>query len=161
MCKEEILHKELDLIQEVIKRMASNSFQIKAWLIGILTAVIAFSKDSVLVHLDNQASAFLINVFLLLPIICFWYLDAFFLKTEKLYREVYKWVIANRDLTDAYMYDLNTFKRKVGEEEIDLTKSVGNTKKIMCSDTLLPFYIIPTVLVVGLLLYNIYLLLSK
>lgn len=161
MCKEEILHKELDLIQDVIKRMASNSFQIKAWLIGILTAVIAFSKDSVLVNLDNQASAFLINVFLLLPIICFWYLDAFFLKTEKLYREVYKWVIANRDLTDAYRYDLNTFKRKVGEEEIDLTKSVGNTTKIMCSDTLLPFYMIPTVLVVGLLFYNIYLLLSK
>lgn len=40
-------------------------------------------------------------------IICLWYLDAFFLKAETLYRWKYNWVIANRLETDEYIYDLD------------------------------------------------------
>ena len=36
----DIIHKELDLIQGVITRMASNSFEVKKWLIGILSVVV-------------------------------------------------------------------------------------------------------------------------
>ena len=40
----DIIHKELDLIQDVIKRMAANSFQVKTWTMGIVTAVLALQK---------------------------------------------------------------------------------------------------------------------
>ena len=46
--EKEIIHKELDLIQDVIKRMASNSFEVKKWLIGILSAIVVFSRDELL-----------------------------------------------------------------------------------------------------------------
>ncbi|MFY9261342.1 MAG: hypothetical protein WAO71_12645 [Gallionella sp.] len=36
--------KHLDLIQDVIKRMASNSFQLKTWTITIVSAILAMSE---------------------------------------------------------------------------------------------------------------------
>jgi hypothetical protein len=44
----DIIHKELDLIQDVIKRMAFNSFEVKKWLIGILTAIVVFKHEELL-----------------------------------------------------------------------------------------------------------------
>ena len=44
----EILHKEIDLIQGVINRMANNSFLLKGWLISLIAVVLALSKDSLL-----------------------------------------------------------------------------------------------------------------
>lgn len=149
----EVIHKELDLIQDVIKRMADNSFKVKAWMIGILGGIVAFSSDALFATADesNLVITLAFNAFLLLPIICFWYLDAFFLKTEKLYREVYKWVITNRKYTDAYLYDLNTFERTYEEGESDNLKISDSIWKIMRSQTLLPFYIFP-LLAVGIII---------
>jgi hypothetical protein len=153
----EIIHKELDLIQAIVTRMAANSFQVKAWLIGILSALIAFEKDAIFAVGDgDKALSIKMNLFLFLPIFCFWYLDAFFLSTEKLYREVYKWVVRYRSHTDAYLYDLNTFNRKVGEEEVNLLKPGNTTWDVMWSKTLLPFYLMPLIFVGGLLFYNFF-----
>ena len=98
----EQIHKELDLIQAIVSRMAANSFQVKAWLIGILSALIAFEKDAIFAEagVDKWLSVKM-NLFLFLPLLCFWYLDAFFLSTERLYREVYKWVVKYRPETSA------------------------------------------------------------
>lgn len=38
------LHKEIDLIQECIKRMASNSFMLKGWTITIFAIVLAIKS---------------------------------------------------------------------------------------------------------------------
>ena len=45
----EDIYKELDLIQSCITRMASNSFAMKGWHIGIISALLVFffSKESV------------------------------------------------------------------------------------------------------------------
>jgi hypothetical protein len=43
------LHKELDLIQDIVKRMAQNSFQVKAWLIGILSALVVLESKALFV----------------------------------------------------------------------------------------------------------------
>ena len=142
LSKEEI-HKELDLIQDVIKRMASNSFEVKKWLIGILTAIVVFKHEELL----GGNSSFM--WILLVPIVCFWYLDAFFLSTEKLYREMYHWVVRNRPHTDEYLYDLNTMKRQypAGTFE-DFVKPKNNVWRVAVSKTIWPFYAVPIFFVV-------------
>lgn len=155
---ESAFHKELDLIQDVIKRMAQNSFQVKAWLIGILSALVVLESKSIFAQAgSDKIFAIKMNLFLLLPILCFWYLDAFFLSTEKLYRELYKWVVKHRPVTADYLYDLNTFTRKIddGEEE-NLNLPKNNVWCMMVSKTLLPFYLVPLFFVVGVILFNLW-----
>lgn len=153
----EVIHKEIDLIQDIIKRMASNSFQVKAWLIGILSALVVVESKSLFAQANSDRwFSIEMNLFLFLPIICFWYLDAFFLSTEKLYRELYKWVVTNRSKTNDYLYDLNTFIREVNGEKVNLIKKKNNLWNTMVSKTLWPFYLIPTLFVVGLLFFNFF-----
>ena len=134
----EELHKELDLIQQVIGRMASNSFEVKKWLIGILMAILVFKSEELLGG-NHQ-----FMLLLLIPIICFWYLDAFFLSTEKTYRELYKWVVTHRSETHIYLYDLNTFTREFPDGTItQLRKNKHKVPWVMISKTLWPFYALP------------------
>lgn len=151
----EVIHKELDLIQDVIKRMATNSFQVKAWLIGILSALVVIESKSIFAQAgSNNLFSLEMNLFLFLPILCFWYLDAFFLSTEKLYRELYKWVVNNRPKTKLYLYDLNTFERKVDGVTENLLQKKNNVWHMMVSQTIWIFYAIPLAFVSGLLFYN-------
>ena len=85
----DIVHKELDLVQNCIKRMASNSFYLKGWYVSLvfLGANIANTNNK---HFE-------IFMLLLLLLTCvFWYLDGFFLKMETLYRWKYEWLIIKR-----------------------------------------------------------------
>ncbi len=157
MPDKDIIHKELDLIQDIVKRMAANSFQVKGWLIGILSALVVLESKSIFATANGDAGfSIKMNAFLFLPILCFWYLDAFFLSTEKLYRERYKWVVQNRPRTDAYLYDLNTFTRTVDSETTHLLKPSNNVWNVMVSKTLLPFYLLPLLFVIGVLFFNSY-----
>lgn len=152
----EAVHKEIDLVQDIIKRMTQNSFQIKAWLIGILSVLIAFQKDQIFLNAGgDKVTSLWLNVMLLLPIISFWYLDAYFLATEKKYREVYKWIVKHRHRTDVYLYDLNTFLRVVDGLSENLDKKENRIGAVWKSSTLLPFYIIPVVFVLAILIYNL------
>jgi hypothetical protein len=139
--KEEI-HKELDLVQTIITRMASNSFEVKKWLIGILTAIVVFKQEELL---GGHGRLMWI---LLVPIAAFWYLDAFFLSTEKLYREMYKWIIANRPLTDKYLYDLNTMQREYPDgTTTNFVQPKNSVWRVAFSKTLWPFYLVPVLFV--------------
>jgi len=142
--EKEIIHKELDLIQDVIKRMASNSFEVKKWLIGILTAIVVFKHEELLG--GNSQLIWL----LLVPVLCFWYLDAFFLSTEKLYREMYKWIIKYRSQTDKYLYDMNSMSREfpVGNTEHLIIKK-NNVWYVMISKTIWPFYVVPVLFIIA------------
>lgn len=88
MDNEKILEKEIDLIQNCITRMGQNSFSIKGWLIGLIIAIIALLPENV----DTK----IVCLIIFGMTIIFWALDSFYLKTEKLYRWKYDWVIANR-----------------------------------------------------------------
>jgi len=154
---QEIIHKELDLIQDIIKRMATNSFQVKTWLIGILSALVVLENKAIFATANgNEDFSIKMNIFLFLPILCFWYLDAFFLSTEKLYRELYKWVVQNRSVTDAYLYDLNTFTRTWNGKTDKLLNPKNSVWNMMFSKTLLPFYLVPFAFVLGLVFFNSY-----
>lgn len=77
----------------------------------------------------------------------FWILDAFYLRTEKLYRWKYDWVIKKRKETLDFCYDLNPYKK-----EMWLLNEDGTSKKepsiirIMFTKTLWPFYL-PIILI--------------
>jgi hypothetical protein len=137
----EILHKEIDLIQGIINRMANNSFLLKGWSISLIAVILALTKDTII------ATPYL-SAILLLPVVAFWYLDAFFLHKEKCYRKLYDWVIINRSKTTKYAYKLNYTR---------FEKKVDSIFKIMFSKTLLTFYGFIIVVLIALTFHNIFL----
>lgn len=137
----EEIHKEIDLIQSCITRMAQNSFMIKGWFVSLYAVILALLPERVNMFL-LCASLVAVNLF-------FWYLDGFFLRTEKTYRKIYDWVLDvrlknNREL----LYQLNPseFKGKIKETESIL--------QIMLSKTLRWFYLIPLVFVLIVFVVN-------
>ncbi len=132
----DVLHKEIDLIQSCIGRMANNSFLLKGWLISIITVALAL--------VDKSVNYLLLCSILLIPLLSFWYLDAFFLRTEKMYRKMYEWVLEKRKNSDLnYLYDLNPHR---------FSKNVDSTWRIMFSITLRCFYGIPLIILLGIMI---------
>lgn len=138
----ETLHKEIDLIQNVINRMANSSFLLKGWLITLIAVILALTKDSLL-----SADLTYLSLILCLPVILFWYLDAFFLHKEKCYRKLYDWVVEHRKTSDEFIYSLN-YKRFKTE--------VSNVGCVMFSWTLFPFYGLTFLILLAITLYNIF-----
>lgn len=132
------LHKEIDLIQNCISRMARNSFMLKGWAISLLAVVLAITTDRL-----NPLFLFF-SVFV--PLVCFWYLDAFFLRTEKMYRKMYEWVLKERKEGRLdFQYDLEPSRFK---------NQVKSHCRVMLSTTLRVFYGIPSLVVLIIILYQ-------
>ena len=129
--RQEILYKEIDLIQSCISRMAQNSFMVKGWVITLVAACCAVSSL-------NSSEWKILFIFGGLAIILFWYLDAFFLKMERLYRFKYEWVIKNRLRKDDYAFDLNPYNKHMWETG----KKETTIPKVMFSKTLCPMYLL-------------------
>lgn len=86
----EEIHKEMDLIQACITRMADNSFRLKELYISLIAITLT-------VMLSQECNFLVIGIFLLCVTLVFWGLDVFFLKMETLYRWKYEWVIKKRN----------------------------------------------------------------
>ena len=131
--KWEIMEKEIDLTQGCINRMAQNSFMVKGWLVTLVTVILALLPEKVNVQF--------VCIIVLLATICFWYLDAFFLRLERLYRWKYEWIISNRLESEDYYYDLNPMNKtmwirdKQGNE-----KTAPTVIYVMFTKTLVPLY---------------------
>jgi hypothetical protein len=72
--------KHLEFIQSVITRLATNSFLAKGWALTVAGALYGFSVN----HLNPW-----IALVGLVPVVAFWWLDAYFLRTERLFRCLY------------------------------------------------------------------------
>lgn len=73
--KDKIAH--LQMIQDIIARMAQNSFQIKGWAIGIMIAIFSFAGE--------QSNTRCI-LFTIVPLIIMWFLDSYYLQLERKFR---------------------------------------------------------------------------
>ncbi len=107
----EKLHKEIDLIQSCINRMANNSFMCKGWVISIIAAIFILFPENI--------SRNTIYMVIILATICFWCLDAYYLMLERLYRWKYEWVIKHRveyEYNMEYLYDLNPYNKEMWGE---------------------------------------------
>ena len=130
---QEALYKEIDLIQSCITRMAQNSFMVKGWLISILAVVFALLPEKV-----NLRFLCLLGFII---IFCFWYLDGFFLKAERLYRWKYEWVITQRLNSTEYVFDLNPYNKNMWlNKENNKERAEPSITCVMFSKTLLPLY---------------------
>lgn len=135
--KEDML-KEIDIIQDIIKRMASNSFMIKGWSLTLVIVTLLLK------------GAEMYQVWLaFIPLLVFWFLDAYFLWQERMYRKLYEWVIKNRLKTEEYLFDMNAYRFK---------NEVQPIPRIMFSITLGWFYISIAILIV---IYLVFLLVPK
>lgn len=88
----------LKMIQDVITRMASNSFSLKGWAVTLVAAIFALTWA-------NISRGFLLIA--LIPIFAFWALDAYYLNLERKNRKLYDKV------------------RKMDEEEIDFSMNAS------------------------------------
>lgn len=113
--------KHLDYIQQTITRMATVSFQIKAWNIGLVTAVLAFAAG-------DKNPAFLWVA--LLPAVMLWFLDSFYLRKEYLFLALYNAVRAVDSTVEDFSMDTTPYT------------NLPHTKrwKVLFSETLLSFH---------------------
>ncbi|EOY4610661.1 hypothetical protein ACP52F_003544 [Vibrio cholerae] len=88
----------LELIQNVVSRMATNSFSIKGWTVTLVAALMALSAAT--------ASEKLFFFIAYVPAFAFWILDSYFLSLEKIYRKIYYYA-ANDELTTEEHYSLD------------------------------------------------------
>lgn len=116
----EYMLKEIDIIQDIIKRMAFNSFMIKGWAITLVVVTLLLKGT-------EKYQVWLAFI----PLLVFWFLDAYFLWQERMYRKLYKWVINNRMNTEEYLFDMNAYRFK---------DEVQSRFRIMFSITLGWFY---------------------
>lgn len=127
-----IIHKEIDLIQACIARMAKNSFLLKGWAITITGILLAIAQTT------SRSSLLALTIFL--PLICFWYLDAYFLRLERMYRKLYEWVlIARKNNDDSFLYDLNPYR---------FEENVNSILETMFSCSLKYYYGTPIILII-------------
>lgn len=129
----EYMIKEIELIQDIIKRMAFNSFMIKGWAITLVVITLLLKGTEYQVWL-----AFI-------PLIVFWFLDAYFLWQERMYRRLYEWVINNRLKTEKYLFDMNAYRFK---------DEVQSRFRIMFSITLGWFY---GSIIILIIIYSVFL----
>lgn len=119
MANMENKYKHMDYVQSAISRMAANTFYLKGWNITIIAAIVALSfKES---DWKIYACALVLNV-------VFWFLDAYYLKQEKLFRELYNKVskISDDNLVDFSM-TTNEFKEKVPAIPYLMIKNISIT----------------------------------
>lgn len=140
----EVLHKEIDLIQACITRMADCSFKLKGWYISLATVALTLL-------IGQECKLSIIGLFLFGITTVFWCLDGFFLKTETLYRWKYEWVIENRlsgNLEN--LYDLNPDNKKMWKDADEKKPCI---MRYILSGTLIPLYGLVWLISVAIIIY--------
>ncbi len=108
----------LGFIQGVITRMAQNSYLLKGWDATLVAAIFALSLS-----LD---SAILIAV-AFLPTLVFAFLDAYYLRLERLFRALYNDVRENPETVEAFSMDIEKYQEKC-------------VKRLFWTTSIWPFY---------------------
>ena len=131
--------KHLEMIQDIINRMAKNSFALKGWAVTLVAGVFALaSKDA--------EKLFCLIAYA--PILIFWALDSYYLMQERLYRSLYNKVRVMPE--EQINFDMNT---KVPE-----FKNTKNTWiSCVASKTEMLFYIPLALLSTGIVLLTYFL----
>lgn len=98
--------KHLELIQGVISRLAENSFLLKGWNVTLVAALFALAAQG-----TDITFAFIAPF----AALAFWGLDAYYLRQERLYRQLYEEVCTALDTTPVPLFslDVTRYKREV------------------------------------------------
>lgn len=72
--------KHLEFIQATITRLGTNSFLVKGWVLTLAAGLFALSASRLSWQIAGVG---------MVPLLCFWYLDCFFLRQERAFRRLY------------------------------------------------------------------------
>ena len=87
----EDVRQHLSFIQGVITRMNSNSFSMKGWMVALVAALCAmFASNS------SQSFDYVFFIIAIPIVLVFWFLDAYYLKKERQYRDLYNEVVSKK-----------------------------------------------------------------
>jgi hypothetical protein len=142
----QIRNKEIDLLQSVINRMAENQLKVKGFCVTLvgLIATIATKQD---VNLIILACSVIANFIIIYK--CY-KLDFNFLKTEKLYRMWFDFILEKRSESKAYLFVLNPseIKRILNNQQPqDIKYNPLNIEKETRKSWAFGFYWIPVLIV--------------
>jgi len=112
--------KHLEFIQNIITRMNSNSFMLKAWTITLVSALFALAAN------DTNMNYVLVS-YIAIPV--FWILDGFYISQERQYRSLY---------TDVAKKSQNEIDFSLDATQYNKGKNTWISGII--SKTLIPFY---------------------
>jgi hypothetical protein len=94
------------MLQDVVTRLAANGSQAKGWAITIAGVILGFTVNS-----RNETLALLAVI----TSLCFWGLDAYYLRAERLFRELF----ARARRNEVELFEMNatgkTFKKSTRE----------------------------------------------
>ena len=132
----------LQMMQDNIARMASNSANCKSWLMALISALFAIGAS-----IDALQGWIFFTV---VPVIMFWWLDAYYLKLERGMRNRQKLfinIVSNSTSTEdeyvAALFDFRTFNLDKPDKQAGLV----STKRVAWTESILPFYV-PVLIVV-------------
>lgn len=94
MTNDEKKIKHLEMIEKIIERMASNSFKLKGWAVTLVSII-----GTIVSNAADKRFFWLVSV----PIVAFWILDAFYLKTERKYKDLYREIAVSEKDVDFKM----------------------------------------------------------
>ncbi len=120
--------RHLEMIQNVISRMASNSFLLKGWTVTLVVGLLAFA------NIKEMNADFMFLA--LVPALFFWVLDGYFIHQERLYVKLYEHVTTLNNNQIDFSLDASQYEEKT-----------GGLVAAFWSNTLKLFYM-PTLLVV-------------
>lgn len=125
-------HVHLEMIQGVVNRLSHNSFLLKGWNVVLVSGMFALAA---------RESALLFVYLAYFPAITFWGLDGYFLRQERLFRELYDYVRGLPE--DSIDFSMDTSR---------VAKEVGAWASVTLSKTLLAFHgvVVATIVVVML-----------
>lgn len=111
--------KHLEIIQNVINRMASNSFLLKGWAVTLIAGIFALANK------DSDKSYFLIAY---IPIIIFWGMDSYYLKLERQFRHLYDKVRTRNDEDIDFSMKISSFE---GKKELNYTNCLFSVTELL------------------------------
>ena len=126
-------YKHMDYVQSSISRMASNSFYLKGWNVTIIAAIVALSfKES---DWRIYTCALVLNI-------VFWFLDAYYMKQETLFRKLFEKISKISDDTQV------DFTMNTDEFEKDVSAIICN---MFANISITPLYLSITVVLLILI----------
>jgi hypothetical protein len=138
--------RHLEMIQSVVSRLGANGFLVRGWAVTLAGAFLGFAVNG-----DRWALA----LAAIAPVLAFWGLDAVFLRSERLFRELYECVrTAEPEVPPFFMaatgpvFAAVVWKRGSGE--------LLSWSRTACQQSLVVFYLALVVgaLVVALLIHG-------
>lgn len=99
--------KHLEFVQANISRMNQCSFQIKGWMITVVTALLALFASSINGETGQGNNLFIFIA--VVPTIIFWILDSYYLQQERRFRGIYNDLIGI-----SHKVELREFEMPVG-----------------------------------------------